>query len=177
MNELIHYSVDADDRINFFDQPFREFGAENTVPDEEVASYMGKPISAFFAGSETRQIYKLLLAKVRSGRKLAFPFRCDAPSLRRFLVMTMEPSGAGGVAFITRLLRVEDRQPVALLAANVLRNDEMVRMCSWCKRIVVDDAYAEVEDAVIRLKLFSAMPMPRITHGICDTCYRHVTAA
>jgi len=177
MNELVHYTIDHDDRINFFDQPFQEFGSENGVPPDQVAGYMEKPVYSFLAGSQTKEIYRVLIAKVRAGRKLTFPFRCDAPSLRRYLVMTMEPSGPSGVAFITRLVRVEDRQTVSLLDSSVVRSDELVRMCAWCKRIVVEDTYTEVEEAVQRLKLFNRPALPTVTHGICDTCYRKVTAA
>lgn len=170
----MHYSIDSDDRIDFFDRPFTTFATDNGVTEDEVVDYMGRPIYSFLAGAETKSIYRVVIEKARSGRTLTFPFRCDAPSLRRYLVMTVEPAAHSGVAFLTRLLKVENRLPVRLLETAALRSHELVRMCSWCKRIVVDDDYTEVDDAVSRLKLFNQDPVPGITHGICNPCRRDV---
>jgi hypothetical protein len=47
----------------------------------------------------------------------------------------------------------------------------MVRVCGWCKKVDVGGSWAEVEEAVTRLRLFDRPLLPQLTHGICEGCY------
>ena len=39
------------------------------------------------------------------------------------------------------------------------------------KIAVADTEWAEVESAIIKLKLFEKEQMPKLTHGLCQSCY------
>lgn len=71
---------------------------------------------------------------------------------------------AGLVEFSTRLLREAPRgsEPAP-------EPGGMVRMCSWCKRVLLDD-WVEIDEAVRRLGLFELEQPPRVTHTICREC-------
>src|SRR5262249_40724309 len=106
-----------------------------------------------------------------TGRTLRFEFRCDSPSCTRLLEMGVSLVEPGVVEFRTRLLREEPRPPAALLAPDFPRSTELLRVCSWCKRIDARGEGAEVEEAVARLRLFAPPRLPQLTHGICEGCY------
>jgi hypothetical protein len=73
--------------------------------------------------------------------------------------------------FISLTLRVEERPPVHLLdPARADPGREPVPICSWCKRVLVEEEWREVEDAVQRLGLFDTETTPPLTHGICPEC-------
>ncbi len=75
------------------------------------------------------------------------------------------------VEFSSRVLLIERREPMDLFSANrTNRTDDILSVCSWCKAVLADQAWLEVEQAVMRLRLFAADALPRISHGICPAC-------
>ena len=75
------------------------------------------------------------------------------------------------VALVGCLLREEDRAAVALLDTAVSRTRDLVKMCSWCKKVwIPEEEWLEVEAAVTNLRLFDRSTMPGVTHGICEPC-------
>src|SRR5205807_257981 len=115
-----------------------------------------------------------LLTKVRTGRTIRFEFRCDTPGARRLLEMAISPGGPGAVEFRTRVLSEQPRLAVKLLAGDVPRSADLLRACSWCKRVDVGGEWAEVEEAVALLRLFEHPSLPMLTHGICESCLAHL---
>lgn len=52
-------------------------------------------------------------------------------------------------------------------------SNELLQMCSWCKRVALPD-WVEAEEAVSRLKVFETELLPRITHAICPACLENL---
>ena len=99
------------------------------------------------------------------------PLRCDSPSLRRFLRLTISRLSEQEIQFLSHTLRTEPRESVPLLDPSTNRSDELLRMCSWCKRILLpNDRWVEVEEAVTDLELFCLDALPKLTHGLCPAC-------
>jgi hypothetical protein len=168
------YIIDNENRIINVSGNWRAFalenqGGESCHPDR----VMNEPIWKFIAGNETRYLYELCLAKVRAQQQpLILPFRCDAPDRRRYLELKMTPLAREKVAFASRILREEPRERVQLLQHDVVRSEEMIKMCSMCKKVnIAENVWIEVEDAIIDLKLFEKKILPRISHGCCQPCY------
>jgi hypothetical protein len=83
--------------------------------------------------------------------------------------LSLLPGGA--IEFISHLLREEWRDPVDLLDASRDRSGELLKVCSWCKKInIPGQGWGELEAAITALDLFGHHPMPRMTHTICDSC-------
>ncbi len=125
------------------------------------------------AGVEVKHLFRALIERVRVKEKvIRVPFRCDAPALRREMMLEATPLEGEGVRFVTWVVEEEGRETVPLLEA--LRKDDpdyLLLMCAWCKRIGVgDDRWLEVEEAAAELHLFHMDPLPRITHGVCREC-------
>ncbi|MDX6769184.1 MAG: hypothetical protein SF051_06600 [Elusimicrobiota bacterium] len=163
------YHVDARDELVFVNPQWDRFASENDGQAFLSHLVLGRPLWDFIADITTRQLYRDMLARVRAGRALTFPLRCDSPDMRRSLSMRATPLDARAVAFTVRTLETQPRPGVRLLAAEGERRGAPLRMCGWCRKVDVEGAWLEIEDAVARLGLFDA-PQPPLTHGICADC-------
>lgn len=166
------YAIDANDRILSANSHWFDFAKENGISHLSPETLHGRSLWEFISGAETRQLYYTLLKNVRDrGTEKTVPYRCDGPDRRRSMELTMSHISGGGVLFRSRVIHEEEREPVTLLQLNVLRNDQLLIMCSWCNKVRVREvAWLEVEDAVKELALFDALHLPRLSHGICDVC-------
>lgn len=168
---ILVYSVDAADCITDIEGPWDEFAAANGALGLNSAALCGRPLPPLVTGVEMQMLTAMLLRRARSSGPLRLPFRCDAPDERRFLEMELRGHGDGGVRIETRLLRAESRPAVALLDGDAPRTDELMYVCSWCKRVRLPrQEWVEVEAAVEELRLFGPDPLPRTSHGICPPC-------
>lgn len=171
------YRVNRQDQIvevsdNWLAFALANQAGESCHPDRIV----GRPISKFIAGAETRHLYGLIVDKIRKTAKpIAFAFRCDAPDRQRFCQMTITPVSEGGLEFVSRVERTVSRPAIPLLAPDHPRSGELLKICSVCKRIAVPPyQWYEVEDALRILKLFNLPTLPQITHVNCPDCFRSI---
>lgn len=180
MNEYV-YRVDGDDRIVFVDRAFIEFAERNWKQDFDHSEVLHTTLWKHLCGTEIVYLYRVIFQRARAGGVPGgLPFRCDGPDVRRHMELHLETGAGGGLTLRSVLLREESREPVALLGRVTERSSRFLRMCSWCKKIDAADSGAaprwlEVEDAVAELDLFDR-PLPGITHGLCEGCYREVAA-
>jgi hypothetical protein len=161
--------IDSEDKIVFVDGHWLQFAGENGF-NLGLENIVGKPLWEFLSDLTTRHLYRIFARRVRqSGKSLTMPFRCDAPDRRRFMQMTILRLPENGLEFLSQLLREEPRPVVPLLAPEFPRTHEMIEMCSWCKKIKAPD-WVEVEEGVLRLKLFDKEKLPWVSHSICPQC-------
>lgn len=168
---LFSHTVDFHDIIIAVNDNWLRFAQENEAPHLTYEAVIGRLLWDFIAGIETQQIYQLLLRQVRQDQqRVVFTYRCDSPTLRRYLWMEIVPAPNQAVEFRSYLLREEPRHHIRLLEVSVERNVEMLHMCSWCSRVWCNEVWAPVEEAVKFLGLFGPAELPQITHGICPDC-------
>lgn len=148
----------------------RENGAAESCHPDRV---LNRSIWDIIDGIETKHLYEIVLGKVRkTHRSIKLPFRCDAPSKRRFLELHITPAQQGFLDFASTLLREELRDTVELLETGCPRSGEFVSICSMCKNVKLSrDCWLEIEDAIAALKLFEKSELPQITHGLCQECF------
>ena len=166
------YSIDSRDRIRRVGADWNLFAETNRAHQlAHPGAVLGRRLWDFFAGASVRQLNQLLGEQVRrEQRGVVVPIRCDSPDRRRFMELRIEPAPEGGLDFCARVVREEPRPAVALLDLRYRRSDELLRICSWCKRVLLDDELVEVEEAVRRLGLFGRRELPDLTHTICGPC-------
>jgi hypothetical protein len=171
--QTIEYHVDGQGLLIYVSDSWTQFALDNSSPHLVAERVIGKPLVSFISDMETRYLYHIILERVRSTEvPVVVTLRCDSSSLRRFLELVISPLPGQDIQFSSRTLRTEPREPVPLLDPNTHRSDEYLRMCSWCKRILVsDDQWVEVEEAVTQLELFHLDALPDLTHGVCPDCY------
>ena len=163
-NEII-VSV-SDNWLSFAEE---NFGANSCNPENVV----GSSLWDFIHDPETVHLYEIILKKVRGHQRAAtFPFRCDSPEERRFLILSVVPMMDDAIEFISSVSRTEARESIELLKSDIERSDEFVRICSMCKKIAIsDEEWIEIEIAMQELKLFEKDVLPNLTHGVCHSCY------
>jgi len=167
---MLSYTVDALDRIVEIEGAWDEFAAANGCPGLTRAVVRGRVLFDFVTGAEAQELSRLFLARARAGRVVDVGFRCDSPSLRRFLRLALHPEAAGRVRCASILVRQEVRPPQPLLDAASPRSQASVRICGWCKKVDARGAWKEVEDAADELRLMEGDAFPQLSHAICPTC-------
>lgn len=168
------YRIDSAGHIVSIEGPWDAFAEENDAPALAARVVLGRPLFDFIAGVDVRHIYDLLIRRVRSGRTIEVPFRCDAPAARRWLRLSMAPAG-DLIEFRSSTLDVRSRPPQALLASARRRSAELLLICSWCKQVELREGWREIEEAVQTLALLDGAAMPGLTHGLCPACAQRVT--
>lgn len=166
------YSIDSQDRLITANSEWDAFALENYAPQLTFERIKYASIWDFIYDPETRHIYRLILEKVRkSSVSVLFPFKCDSPDRRRFMEMEILPLNESGVQFNTVLVREEERAPVRLLDAFAERGEKIIRMCSWCKCVILEDGNCiDMEEAARRPDLFNEPRLPQLNHGTCAAC-------
>ncbi len=165
----IVYRLDQDDRIVRVNEGWNCFATANEGPELREPGILGRRVWDFIAGDEVIHLHQALLLRVRAGRHmLDLPFRCDAPSVRRFMLMDLWPLPNGEVEYRCRVQHRELRVPIPLIDPRGPKEGKWLRMCSWCRRVDVDNgSWVEVEDAISLLGLFLQENPPPITHTVC----------
>lgn len=169
--EFVH-RIDGDGRICFVNPAWREFATENDWA-LDATQILGSELMASITDPQTQHLYRMLIQRVRgSGRSARFGYRCDAPDCRRLMEMRMRyDQTTKQVEFRSRVQLIERREPMAIFdSTQTQRSDDLLSVCSWCKAVLADQTWVEVEQAVMRLRLFASDALPRISHGICPDC-------
>ena len=167
----IVYRIDGDDRIVGVNEGWDDFArTEGESSEVAGAKVIGCELWSAVSDATIQQLYRLIVAKARAGAVVRFQYRCDAPGFRRRFEMSVERVG-DDVVFTSTLQSSEARKPVVFLEANRTRGADSIRMCSWCQKVFGEQGvWIPVEDAVVSMQLLAKVPLPRITHGICEPC-------
>ena len=173
----IVYYVDKNNKLIDLDDNWDRFALANNAPQLVREKVIEKPLFDLISDPQSSHLYKLLIERIKhTGDPIAFEFRCDSPDKRRFMHMEMTHQKAtDGICFISTLERQEPREPVKLLDTADYRSNEILIICSWCKKIKIDEQiWTEVEDGIKLLGLFDAEPLPKLSHGMCPSCRKSI---
>ncbi|MEW6321881.1 MAG: hypothetical protein AB1635_12455 [Acidobacteriota bacterium] len=173
----VRYRLGRQDEIVEVGGAWDDFALSNEAPELQGQRVVGRFIWEFIADRTTAGLFKALYAAVRGGKALAIPFRCDGPSVRRYMQLQMAGSDHGGLTVSSSLVREECRPAQPILQRGTVRSDALLSMCSWCNRLRVDAGWCEVDEAVAALGLFEQTRLPQLTHGICEPCRQQIEAA
>ncbi|MEQ8329208.1 MAG: hypothetical protein RH859_01970 [Longimicrobiales bacterium] len=167
---LVSYRVDAEGVLVATGGDWTAFAEEAGAPELRSDLVVGRPLDDFVSGRKTRAVYRALRERITdTGRPVTFPYRCDAPELRRWMTMEMRPLPGGQTLFRTWPTAVESR-PAAPVGHRKGSKGRRLLMCGWCKRVVLGSAWYEIEDALARSPLHDGATSLRVNHGICARC-------
>jgi hypothetical protein len=174
-NDIFIYRIDPTDTIISVSDNWRIFAAGNDwgnpLRPEDV---VGHKLWDFIQDPETQHLYQELFRRARAGMPSgAIPFRCDSPGERRYLELLIKALPDRQIEIISTVLRTEPRSPISLLDAGTSRSTDFVTICSMCKKIkVTPQQWTEIEEGLAHLRIFEADMMPKLTHGLCHSCYQ-----
>lgn len=171
--KCLYYHIDQDDIISYVDPAWDSFAESNLAKSLSASVVINQNIFDYVSEWECRHVYQNLFKHVREcGKSVDFPFRCDAPDKRRYMIMRINLLSDNGIELVSCLIKEEKRSLVPLLDSRVSRTKNLVKMCSWCKKVEIDDDnWVEPEEAIRILHLFDTPLMPQLTHGMCQACY------
>lgn len=166
------YRIDALDRLTDVDDAWLAFAVENDTTSLTATAVIGKSLWHYIDGPYTRQLYQVLFERVRQTKQtVIIPFRCDSPTLRRDMNLSITPGENNELHFDGTLLRTAETEPNPLLNTRARRSQTMLSMCSFCKAVEIHpNEWIQPEIAVARLKLFDESDAPQISHGVCNDC-------
>ncbi|MCH9680262.1 MAG: hypothetical protein K0V04_02420 [Deltaproteobacteria bacterium] len=173
----ITYTLDARDTIIDIEGSWDAFARENQAPQLQIDTVLGRPIFEFFAGSETRSLYRQILDRARqTGNTVEIPFRCDAPDVMRRMQLSIVPVGGGRLRVRSTLLEQQPRIRVDFLDRRAQRSETTVLICSVCRRVAApSNGWLEPDEAARRFGLFDTDRQPAISERICPSC-EHIQA-
>ena len=175
--ETCCYELDDQLRLTAVDEGWTRFAIENGAPDLAPPAPLGKRVLDAISDPTTRLLYnELYQLAARTGKPITVPIRCDSPQLRRQLDLIITPI-ASGFRVESVLRWATPNVGGELLDPSVPRDsDELLRLCSWCKRMQVDQEWHELDEAARRLRLFEHPELPLLTHGMCERCADQIRA-
>lgn len=172
VQQVFRYRVDDNDVIEFVDQWWLAFARENSAFGLDEPSVVGHAIWDFIADEPTRTLYAEIHQHVRStGKPVVVPFRCDSPTLRRYMEPTISGGNNGQLLYQSALVRTcpHRRQPVYDRTRQ--RSSESLTMCSMCKRSLIEPAgWLEMEDISLRLRMYDQQTVPELCYTVCPQC-------
>lgn len=177
-DRCIVYHINSDDEIVFIGGIWDSFAAANDGDALSEASVLGRSLFDFISEKESKHLYELLLIRIRESKKeIEFPFRCDSPDTRRYMCMKMTLLDEDMISFHSCIQKEETREPAVLLDTKLKRGDGHIKICSWCKKIKVEeDKWIEVEELAREHQPFEDLELPKLSHGICPDCLEQVLA-
>jgi hypothetical protein len=164
--------VDAHDTITSVSPSWLAFARENGAPELTDEAVRGHSLWDFVNGAETIELYQRILQRVRtSSLQIVVPFRCDSPTLRRFMRLEITCLPEGSVQLDGLMERAEPTERLNLLDVRFPRSCDMLTLCSCCKRALVEPhGWLEIEDAAVRLHLLEEERSPQLCHSVCADC-------
>lgn len=166
------YHIDAADRIIFVNDAWIAFAQKHQAPQLSPDHVLGRSIWDYISDEATRQLYRVIVSRVRSQGSTEFRVRCDAPDRRVLHLMRIISRPNGAVQFASYTLHEEARPAISLLDIQQKRSNRLVQICSWCKRIALPaGSWVAAERAAAQLHFFDSEGVPQLTHGMCPDCY------
>ncbi|MDX2224491.1 MAG: PAS domain-containing protein [Rhodospirillaceae bacterium] len=185
----VAYVVDRDQRIVAVGESnWNAFAVANDGDHVLATSIVGKSLFDFISGDHIKDAYrKLLVAVLEGDRKITqFRFRCDAPSVRREMRMSISPVWQGDTViaalFQSQTIAIEDRPPINLFGLfNTPRRHSIrraiVTVCSFCHAVSGDDAAKGLDREWVSAEHYyrkGGSSDVEVSHGICTDCFKRI---
>ncbi len=170
--QVYRYCVDASDTIVAVDEWWLAFAKENNTTDLDEPSVVGKSLWSFIADYATQKLYKEIHRFVRvTGNPITVPFRCDSPTLRRYMQLTITQRENQQLAYESILLRAVPSRRLSVLDPSEERSAAFLTMCSFCKRSLIEPAgWLEMENIAIKLRMYRKQTVPELRYTVCPEC-------
>ena len=175
----LSYAIDDQDRLIKVDEGYYRFAEENGW--DGAGASLGRTLWDFVAGArdaETPADAAAAGAQRGAGRRAAVPLRRAGRAARDGHPDRRRPHRPRCALLGPASLETEAREaPQPMFDPKAARGTDLLAMCAWCDRFLVDDEWVEIEEAATRLELFRRSQLPKISHGICPSCSEMLLAA
>ncbi|TWU30871.1 hypothetical protein [Novipirellula artificiosorum] len=172
VHPLYRYCVDRADVIVYINDWWLAFAKENNAPELDEKSVLGRLVWEFIADEPTRTLYQEIHEQVRSsGVPITVPFRCDSPTLQRYMQLTIGNHRDGQLLYESCLIRAVPQRRCAVLDSQQDRSNTFLTMCSFCKRSLIEPSgWLEMENIALKLRLYESQTVPGLRYTVCPVC-------
>lgn len=174
-NNLYSYEIDSEDNIVFCSDTWDNFAIENDGEHLAFEQIKGQSIWNHISCDKTVGLYQRIFASARAGKPVQFFLRCDSPTVRRLLHVSVSPTIEGRVRTTTLLFRTDEREPVHTVncAHGHDPADDCYTLCTWCNKLDAG-SWLELEDLMHLRRSEGREAPPPVRHGICDPCHARI---
>lgn len=164
----VEMSVNQDNIIVCVNSAWDRFACDNDGAHLANNSVLGLNFLDSIAGKTSKNFTLALLELARRReREICFDYRCDSPSLRRFMRAHLSSDSRGAVHFSHEHLYSETfPHPVTFQTAAQRGRDTTIR-CSLCNHVRHDGLWKLPE--FVSQQVFCGREVP-VVYGICPSC-------
>ena len=163
------YRVDASDRIVAVNEEWGAFAAANDGC--ALADPVGESLWRHIGDQGSRDLYSLLLTSVRvSGRAVTYPFRCDSPTLRRLMEMSVSPGDDGDLVFSSRVVSTEPLPHAVMFGQSLPYSIGRVDICGNCRKVRDRGNWTDIIDLFDRGQITARRNSFTAIYRICPDC-------
>ncbi len=163
------YRVDAADRIVSVNDAWRSFATANDGAG--LADPLGQSLWQHIGDQGSRDLYSLLFTSVRvSGRSLSYPYRCDSPTLRRLMDMSIEPGDEGSLVFSSRIVSTEPMPHAVMFGQSLPYSLGRVDVCGNCRKVRDRNGWTDIMELFNRGQITAQRNSFTTMYRICPAC-------
>lgn len=127
---------------------------------------VGQPLFSFIQSDSTRMFVDVLINRARiSNQQVIKEYRCDSPTLRRFMEMKIIPLESKHLLIENRVVREE---PLERVRKFVTLETSFLKRCSVCNRVQHKGHWYAPDDAAINEEFEEGFA--RVSYTICERC-------
>ncbi len=173
---VYQYCLDSSDVIVSVDHWWLAFAKENNATELDETLVVGRRAWEFIADEPTRSLYKEINAYVRMhDSPIAVPFRCDSPTLQRYMQLTISKCEHRLLLYKSVLIRTAPQQTLRILDSSQQRSNDFLTMCSFCKRSLIEPSgWLDMENISLKLRLYEKQTVPELRYTVCPNCLNNV---
>ena len=166
------YEVDDKDRIVSVDTQWLSFAKNNGAVYLTRNYILGQNLYSFIAGRKLGELYERLLRAARqTGKYMEIPFRCDGPSVRRYMELDIEPTANNYVKLTGRILKRKSRRRVPIFDLPYILNGQWQICCSVCRGLMREDgSWNEAEEVLANPYDEPPDGLPQLSYDVCPAC-------
>jgi len=169
---VFEYRLSPDDAIAFVSDQWLAFARENGAGNLSAEAVLGRSIWDFIADQPTRDFYRQVFSSVRTtDRPAVVPFRCDSPTLRRFMRLEVRHQVGCGIKLKSILVRAEPCERRQVLDGETPPCDRRITMCSCCKQVLIEPlGWVSLDAANHHPHVCPDDHRPSIRYEVCPAC-------
>lgn len=173
----LYYCLDAADRIIEIGGNWDGFAASNQGQQAMTRQILGTYLHEHIVDDNSRMFIYTILHGVRTlNRPATRPYRCDSPTLKRFMQMTVTPLENGVLRVSHHLLRTEAlSHPLNFHAANhripTAHWEKAIVRCSMCNQVKIDQSWLTPENALEKQPEVARMASIPVIYTVCPQCF------
>lgn len=163
--------LDQHDVITSVSMPeWDEFAWTNDGPEATADKVIGRNLKSFVMGFMTLMWLESVLELARSKNvEIESTYRCDAPSEKRYMKMSISPQTHGQLYIVYQFLQTKPiMPPIHFNYAEAIDSLYMER-CSICNRIRPNGVWCEPETAFQKGLVRDSRSLP-VNYTVCHEC-------